>query len=147
MSAPSPPPPAPGRARATELALAFLLGAAVAAGAGAWWSGRSARPLEWAPRYHIGVNAPASDLPAVPAPSSELSPPGPALRIDPNSASAGLLQSLPGIGPKLAQRIIDTRAAQPFATVDDLRRVPGIGPKTLDKIRPFLHIPPLTTPG
>jgi competence ComEA-like helix-hairpin-helix protein len=129
------------------LALAFLLGAAVAAGAVAWWSGRSARPLESAPRYHIGVSTLASDFPTAPAPAAASGAPGPALRIDPNAASAELLQSLPGIGPKLAQRIIDARAARPFATVDDLRRVPGIGPKTLDKIRPFLHIPPLTAPG
>lgn len=37
-----------------------------------------------------------------------------------------------GIGPILAQRIIDAR---PFKSADDLRNVNGIGPKTYEKIR------------
>jgi competence protein ComEA len=58
--------------------------------------------------------------------------------IDVNTASASELQKLPGIGPKLSQRIVDTREKNLFKTVDDLRRVPGIGPKTLAKIRPYI---------
>lgn len=60
--------------------------------------------------------------------------------IDINTASAADLDRLPGIGPKLAQRIMNTRAAAPFQTVDELRRVPGIGPKTLEKVRPYVTI-------
>lgn len=63
--------------------------------------------------------------------------------VDPNHANAGELQTLPSIGPKLAQRIIDERAKRPFANVDDLRRVAGIGPKTLEKLRPFLTFGPM----
>lgn len=45
-----------------------------------------------------------------------------------NRATAGELDSLPGIGPVLASRIIDYRKANgPFATVDDLQKVSGIG--------------------
>jgi competence protein ComEA len=58
--------------------------------------------------------------------------------IDVNTASASELQKLPGIGPKLSQRIVDTREKNLFKTVDELRRVPGIGPKTLAKIRPYI---------
>lgn len=58
--------------------------------------------------------------------------------IDPNRASFQDLQKLPGIGPKLAQRMIDAREARPFETLADLRRVPGIGPKTLEKLAPFV---------
>jgi competence protein ComEA len=60
--------------------------------------------------------------------------------IDVNRAPGDQLQKLPGIGPRLAQRILDERAKSPFKSVDDLRRVGGIGPKTLEKLRPFVTV-------
>ena len=61
--------------------------------------------------------------------------------IDPNRADAAELASLPGIGPALAQRIIDERTrGGPFRSLDDLLRVSGIGEKTLGKLRPRLRI-------
>lgn len=57
-----------------------------------------------------------------------------------NRAPADELQKLPGIGPKLSQRIVDERGKGPFKSVDDLRRVPGIGPKTLEKLRPYITV-------
>lgn len=60
--------------------------------------------------------------------------------IDINRASQTELQQLPGIGPKLSQRILDARQQRAFAKVDDLRRVPGIGVKTLEKLRPFVTV-------
>lgn len=53
-------------------------------------------------------------------------------KIDINSSSALELEELAGVGPVLAQRIIDAR---PFSSVDDLIRVKGIGEKTLQKIK------------
>ena len=50
-------------------------------------------------------------------------------------------EKLPGIGPKMAQRIIDERSKKPFASVEELRRVSGIGPKTLEKLRPLAGAP------
>lgn len=48
--------------------------------------------------------------------------------IDLNSATAADLDALPGIGPVLAQRIVDWRTENgPFASVDQLREVNGIG--------------------
>ena len=61
-------------------------------------------------------------------------------RIDLNSATAEELQRLPGIGPRLSERIIDERAKRAFQSVDDLRRVSGIGVKTLEKLRPFVCV-------
>jgi competence protein ComEA len=60
--------------------------------------------------------------------------------IDLNSATPEELQRLPGIGPKLSQRILDERKRSRFKSVDDLRRVSGIGPKTLEKLRPFVVV-------
>ncbi|HEX3314738.1 MAG TPA: helix-hairpin-helix domain-containing protein [Gemmataceae bacterium] len=62
--------------------------------------------------------------------------------IDINRAGLAELRKLPGIGPKLSQRIVDTRTIRPFASVDELRRVPGIGVKTLEKIRPYAMVEP-----
>jgi competence protein ComEA len=64
-------------------------------------------------------------------------------QIDVNQANTEELQSLPGVGPKMAQRIIDERSKRPFISVDDLRRVSGIGPKTLEKLRPFVKLGPV----
>ena len=60
--------------------------------------------------------------------------------IDVNRASRAELQRLPGVGPKMSQRILDERARGRFKTVDDLRRVAGIGAKTLDRLRPYVSM-------
>ncbi len=61
-------------------------------------------------------------------------------RIDVNQADFEELQKLPGIGPKLSQRIVDERAKSPFRAVEDLRRVSGIGPKILERLRPYVKV-------
>ncbi len=63
------------------------------------------------------------------------------LTIDLNSAGAPDLDALPGIGPALAQRIVDYRQQHgPFQKIDDLINVSGIGPNLLEKIKPHLLI-------
>lgn len=58
-----------------------------------------------------------------------------------NSATAAELQALPGIGPTIAQRIVDYRTTNgPFTKIDDLRNVKGIGEKKLAKITPFVKL-------
>ena len=66
---------------------------------------------------------------------------GAAELVDVNHASAGELQTVPGIGPAIAGRIIESREKEgPFTTLDDLLRVKGIGRRTLDRLRPRLTV-------
>jgi competence ComEA-like helix-hairpin-helix protein len=56
-----------------------------------------------------------------------------------NSADAQTLSELPGIGPTLAERIVEFRALNgPFASVDELADVAGITPQRLDALVPLL---------
>lgn len=61
--------------------------------------------------------------------------------VDLNSATLEALDGLPGIGPVLAQRILDWRSAHGrFTTVDELGEVSGIGEATLSDIRPLVTV-------
>ncbi len=56
--------------------------------------------------------------------------------VDINSATLEQLDSLPEIGPKTAQAIIDYRNLNgPFSRIEDILDVPGIGQVTFDKIK------------
>ena len=59
--------------------------------------------------------------------------------VDLNSADASTLAELPGIGPTLAERIVEFRTLNgPFASVDGLADVAGITPQRLDSLIPLL---------
>ncbi len=61
--------------------------------------------------------------------------------LDLNRASAGELESLPGIGAVMAQRVIAFReSAGGFRRVEDLREVKGIGPKKFDRLKSFVTV-------
>lgn len=51
-----------------------------------------------------------------------------------NTASQAELESLPGVGPKLATEIIATRQQKLFTSLDDLDQVSGVGPSLLQKL-------------
>jgi competence protein ComEA len=60
-----------------------------------------------------------------------------------NAADSETLQTLPGIGPVMADRIIEYRDEHgPFPTVEDLINVKGIGEVTLEKLRPLVTVGP-----
>lgn len=61
--------------------------------------------------------------------------------IDLNTADAAALETLPRIGPALAQRIIEWRDANGrFTAVEDLLAVPGIGDKMLEALRELVRV-------
>ncbi len=92
----------------------------------------------WVPRQ--GATPPPEPTRPVPGGSS---PTTPAHRVNLNTATAAELEALPGIGPALAQRIIEYRTQHgPFASVDDLLAVSGIGPAKLEQLRPYVTVEP-----
>ena len=62
----------------------------------------------------------------------------PDLRIDVNSAEEAELDLLPGIGPRLAARIVEERRTDgSFAALDELVRVARLGPRLVERLRPY----------
>ena len=57
-------------------------------------------------------------------------------KLDINSATLSELLNIPGVGPVLAQRIVDAR---PFGSADGLSGVKGVGAKTYERIRPYFR--------
>jgi competence protein ComEA len=58
-----------------------------------------------------------------------------------NTGTLADLDTLPGIGPAIAQRIIDYREANgPFTTIEGIMDVSGIGPATFDKIKDLITV-------
>jgi competence ComEA-like helix-hairpin-helix protein len=86
---------------------------------------------------HVAPRASHSPRPPRSAPRPSL----PSKPIPINTATVAQLDALPGIGPALAQRIIDYRTEHgPFTSVDDLTKVRGIGPALMEKIRAFVTV-------
>lgn len=58
-----------------------------------------------------------------------------------NSATAAQLETLPRVGPKMAERILEYRAQRGrFSRVEELRNVKGIGDKTFAELRPLVTL-------
>jgi competence protein ComEA len=66
---------------------------------------------------------------------------GPGTLLDLNAATAEQLDALPGLGPVLADRIVEWRTAHGrFASVDQLREVSGIGARKFESLRGLLTV-------
>jgi competence protein ComEA len=80
---------------------------------------------------HLGEEA----LPVQP-PAAQSAPDG---KVHLNTADLATIETLPGIGPSLAQRILDYRQAHgPFERIEDITEVSGIGPATFERIRDLI---------
>ena len=63
------------------------------------------------------------------------------VRVNPNQADASRLATLPGIGPAVANAIVQFRTMHgPFRDLSDLQGVPGIGPNRLKRMLPYLTL-------
>jgi competence protein ComEA len=78
-------------------------------------------------------------------PPKEQAPAQPLVNL--NTATKADLEKLPGIGPSMAQRILDYRQKNgPFKKVEDLMNIQGIGEKSFLKLRTLITVtPPKTT--
>ena len=97
------------------------------------------------------IHVPTHDEDVIPSLVPSVRPPSPAAAtgatsepvIDINPASASDLEALPGVGPAIAQAIVQTRVDRgPFLSLDELLEVPGIGDTKLAQLRPFAAIGP-----
>jgi len=116
-----PPEPSPLVARAEQVVLVVL---ALAVVAGVAW-----RAADY---WRIG----AEPIEVIPPPE------GPTFRINVNQADWVTLSLVPGVGEKLARRIVEKRQERggKFESLDDLKEVPGIGEKMLEKLHPYLSL-------
>lgn len=74
--------------------------------------------------------------------------PAPSAKINLNTASAEQLTALPGVGPKLAARIVEHRQKEGgFRSVSELMNVKGVGEKNLAKIQGYLSVGDATRPA
>jgi competence protein ComEA len=62
-----------------------------------------------------------------------------------NTATVSELAYLPGIGPSMAEKIVQARSNKPFTREDGITRIKGIGRKTFAKMRPFITLEGPTT--
>jgi competence protein ComEA len=98
-----------------------------------------ARRLNDGEQIYVPTFSEATRTPlAVTIPSSGKTPPG---KVNINTATVAELDVLPGIGPSIAQRIVDYRTQNgAFKKADDLKKVRGIGDALFDQIKDLITV-------
>jgi competence protein ComEA len=104
-----------------------------------------AAPLRDGMQVHVPTRAEVSATPpplSGPEPAGTASgDDGAAALVDINAASGAELETLPGIGPSTAQKIIDYREENGrFPTIDAIMEVSGIGPATFADLEPLITV-------
>ncbi|MFB9359341.1 ComEA family DNA-binding protein [Actinoplanes nipponensis] len=88
----------------------------------------------------VGVTPPPGAAPTAAAGAAAPGQPGAGL-VNLNTATLAELDTLPGVGPVLAQRILDARDAQGgFKAVSDLRNVSGIGASRYEQLKDLVTV-------
>ena len=89
-----------------------------------------------------------AEKPAKPAAANPAKPAAAAALINLNTATQAQLESLPGLGAKVAERILEYRQKNgAFKKVEDLMNVKGIGEKSFLKLKPLLTVSEKTAPS
>ncbi len=89
----------------------------------------------------VGQPAPPGSSSTAPGTTSNPSTAPSGSPVNLNTATLDQLDALPGVGPVLAQRILDYRTQNgPFTTIDQLQEVPGVGPKKFDSLKPHVRL-------
>jgi len=93
-------------------------------------------------KVHVPARGEITSASAVPQPPGSTSPGGAIGLINVNSAGSDELDTLPGIGPVTAAKIIAAREQAPFALVDELLSREVVGASTFEKIRALITVSP-----
>jgi len=111
-----------------------MLAATIAAVLWIGWPAPKESPSQAEPDQPMTVRTqPAVPVPAVPVRTVS--------KVDLNRASADELTTLPGVGPVLAQRMVEWRKAHGrYRSVEDLQGVKGIGKKRMEQLRPLVMV-------
>ncbi len=143
-----------GSTRSEAIVILILLGGLLAGQALSWWEQAHRQPWEeTATARDIAAILDTAERRAALADSMPLAPihdaqpsfsrsqrsqaPHP---VNLNTASVTELATLPGIGEKTAEKIIERRKMRPFRTPEDIMDVRGIGQKKFERMRPFLRV-------
>ncbi|RFS85614.1 ComEA family DNA-binding protein [Actinomadura spongiicola] len=107
--------------------------------------GAQTGPLNLARKLVDGEQIPVGVARPSPAPGPVPSPPGgpgaPGAPLDLNTATVDQLDDLPGVGPVLAQRIVDFRTQHGgFRSVEQLQDVSGIGARRFADLKPMVRV-------
>ncbi|WP_243710756.1 ComEA family DNA-binding protein [Actinomadura sp. KC216] len=99
-----------------------------------------ARKLVDGEQIAVGVRSPAA-VAGAPSPPPSGGSAAPAAPLDLNTATAEQLDDLPGVGPVLAQRIVDYRTRHgAFRSIEQLRDVSGIGARRFADLKPMVRV-------